>query len=544
MNVELCLFSSLFGLVFASQKPNIVFILADDLGWNDVGFHGANEIWTPNIDALAYSGLILNSHYSENLCTPSRSALLTGRYPIHTGTQHNVIVEASPWGLPLKEKLMPQYFNKLGYVSHALGKWHLGFFKKEYTPTYRGFKTHYGYWNSHQDYFSHVVQASFSPFEGMDMRDNMTIDWSSKGHYTTRLLTDRAVKLITEHDNNKPLFLYFAHQATHAGNYEDPLQAPEETIKMFSHLPNKMKQVYAAMTWELDQSVGKVMDALKNKDMLDNTIIVLASDNGAPTRGLHKNTGSNWPLKGEKSTPWEGALRSVACIWSPMIQKKQTVSNNLMHLVDWLPTLYTAAGGDTSDLKNIDGVSQWDYLKNVENSTEPRGEILQNIDDVYGYSALRDGPFKYVNGTAFLGYLDNWFGEEERSALEYNISAVINSPVARIFKEVNNASLVEEKIASLRKMALVKCNETNKYIKCDSKLQPCLFNIEEDPCERNNVFQLHPDAVRIMESKIAKYRVNMIPPGNKRAESVANPRYYNNTWTNWRDYKRALSKRL
>lgn len=162
MRQLLILFIFCFSLAMC-KKPHIIVIVADDLGWNDVGFHGSNQIPTPNIDALAYSGIILQNYYVNPICTPSRSALMTGLHPIHTGMQSGVLVGAAPYGLPLKHKILPQFLNDLGYKSIAVGKWHLGSHSANYTPVNRGFDSHVGYWTGHEDYYDHTAQELYGP---------------------------------------------------------------------------------------------------------------------------------------------------------------------------------------------------------------------------------------------------------------------------------------------------------------------------------------------------------------------------------------------
>ncbi|ENN71901.1 hypothetical protein YQE_11438, partial [Dendroctonus ponderosae] len=331
--------------VFSSEtRPNIVLIIADDLGFNDVGFHGSGEIPTPNIDALAYSGLILDNYYVTPICTPSRSALMTGKYPIHTGMQHAVLYGAEPRGLPLTEKILPQYLEELGYVNHIVGKWHLGSWKKEYTPLYRGFISHLGYWTGHQDYFDHT--AVENPGWGLDMRRNMSIAYDLHGQYSTDLFTEESVRLINEHNTEKPLFLYLAHAAVHSGNPYEPLRAPDDEVDKFEYIQESQRQKFAAMLSKLDQSVGAVVKALKNRNMLENSIVIFTSDNGGPAAGFNLNAASNYPLKGVKNTLWEGGIKGAGLVWSPLIKKPARVATQLMQIADWLPTLLEAAGGN------------------------------------------------------------------------------------------------------------------------------------------------------------------------------------------------------
>ncbi|KAL0269023.1 UNVERIFIED_CONTAM: hypothetical protein PYX00_010767 [Menopon gallinae] len=466
----------LVGIAASFRRPNIVVIVADDLGWNDVSFHGSNQIPTPNIDALAYNGIILNSHYVAALCTPSRASLLTGKYPTSMGMQHLVILGPEPRGLPLTEKLMPEYLRRHGYATHAIGKWHLGFHKKEYTPTYRGFDTHFGYWNGYQDYFDHTVEdnsleGAARPLKGYDMRRGLEVDHTSKGEYSTDAFTKEAVNVIKMHNSTRgPLFLYLSHLSPHSGNPDNPLQAPDDEIAKHAKIKDPERRVYAAMVTRLDAGVGKVMSALREADMLDNSIVLFMADNGAVTFGMHSNRGSNYPLRGLKESPWEGGVRGVAAIWSPLLNRTGRVSNQLMHISDWLPTLYSAAGLDTAELGEIDGMDLWDVLSNDRDS--PRNEVFNNYDEIEGYSSLRVGPWKYIEGTAQAGDVDLWYGDSGRDHEDYDENSVLNSDTNiaitehLLNKKIESSGksvppfITAEDIRSLRKETAVICESS------------------------------------------------------------------------------------
>ncbi|XP_034183230.2 arylsulfatase B isoform X1 [Osmia lignaria lignaria] len=549
----------------SKEKPHIVIILADDMGWNDVSFHGSDQIPTPNIDALAYNGIILNNHYVPALCTPSRTALMTGKNPIHLGMQHSVLLPAEPRGLPLSEKLLPEYLKEIGYRTHAVGKWHLGYFRKEYTPTYRGFDSHYGYWNGLQDYYTHITQEQdISDFRGFDMRRNLTVAWETQGKYSTDLFTNEAVRLIKEHDTNQPMFLYLAHLAPHKGNPNQLLRASDKDIAKFSYILDPERRIQAAVISKLDQSVGEVIDALRNRGMLKNSIVLFMSDNGAPTEGVLSNQGSNYPLRGIKDSPWEGGTRGVAAIWSPLIKEPRRVSNQMMFMADWFPTLLSAAGAERKHLGNIDGFDLWPAL--ISDKISPRSDIVLNIDDISNYSAIRRGDFKYVigqteTGRAWLGATGN---SSEGVSPKYDPFKVLYSKVGVAIsgvitvkqamelderrKNVKNGTniplktdfqakiLTADKLLELRNNARIRCNvkEENK-IPCNPTEAPCLFNIEKDPCEMVNLAERRPLILAILERVLTNYRLTMVPPSNVPDDPKANPLLWNNTWTSWDD---------
>ena len=429
-----------YGGVHAADKPNIVVILADDLGNADLGYRGS-KIKTPHIDALAQAGARLESYYGLPLCTPARAALMTGRYPMRHGLQTLVIFPGHKYGLPTDERTMPQALRESGYSTYMVGKWHLGHADRKYWPQNRGFDHFYGNVVGEVDYFTHERGG--------------VIDWQRNGTflkeegYYVDLIGDEAAKLINGHDKAKPMFLYFASLAPHA-----PYQAPEADIEAYRDVfADDTKRTYAGMITNLDRQVGKVVSALEQRGMRDNTVIVFTSDNGGATSALFatgarspeerkengglalgaKPPASNQPFSGGKGLLREGGVRLPAIFnWPGKI--KPSVINEPLHHVDLMPTLLSLAGGKGDPAKPFDGRDAWGTIAGGQAS--PHEEILINVEAFRG--AIRKGKWKLIK-----------------------------------------VAVLPEKIE--------------------------LFDLEKDPAEKENVADKHPDITTDLEKRLVAY---------------------------------------
>ncbi len=372
----------------AAAKPNIVHIVADDLGWKDVGFNGCQDIKTPNLDKLAAGGAKLTQFYVQPMCTPTRAALMTGRYPFRYGLQTAVIPSVSAYGLDTSEWLMPQCLKDAGYQTAIVGKWHLGHADKKYWPRQRGFDYQYGAMIGELDYFTHDEHGVLDWF-----RDNQPV---KEEGYTTTLIGKDAAKLIEEHDPATPLYLYLTFNAPHT-----PYQAPQEYVDRYKSIEDPTRRTYAGMVACLDDEIGRVVAALDKKGMRDNTLILFHSDNGGTRSAMFagvmadmskvKIPCDNSPYREGKGTLYEGATRVCAVANWPGHVKAGNV-DGLMHAVDMYPTLAALAGASTAKCKPLDGMNVWETIS--ENKPSPRSEIVYNVEPFR--AAVRQGDWKLL----------------------------------------------------------------------------------------------------------------------------------------------------
>lgn len=369
------------------KPPNIVHIVADDLGWKDVGFRGA-EFRTPNIDKLAKEGARLEQFYVQPMCTPTRASIMTGRYPLRYGLQTAVILGTHTYGLPTDEWLLPQALREAGYFTAIVGKWHLGHADPKYWPKQRGFDYHYGALIGEIDYYKHESGGIKDWF-----RNNQPLEEEG---YSTTLIGNDAVRLIGEHDTSKPLYLYLTFNAPHT-----PFQAPQEYIDRFPEIKDPTRRTYAGMISAMDDQIGRVLEVLDKKGMRENTLIVFHSDNGGVRDAMFagevdvsklKLPNDNGPYRDGKGSLYEGGTRVCALANWPGRIKPGMAVDEVMHVVDLYPTFASLAGASTEKCKPLDGMNMWPTIS--EGAKSPRTEVVYNVEPFR--AGVRQGDWKLV----------------------------------------------------------------------------------------------------------------------------------------------------
>jgi arylsulfatase A-like enzyme len=452
------LFSLLGGmsssLSAADSKPNIVMILADDLGYADVGFMGAKEIKTPHLDRLAAGGAILESFYVQPVCSPTRACFLTGRYPTRTGV-YTVVRPRAKWGLPLEERTLAVALREAGYQTAISGKWHLGEFQTQYQPTRRGFDQQYGHFFGALDYFTKLRDGDRDWYRN----DQPCADEG----YSTHLLARESCRIIRERDPRKPLFLYVPFNAVHG-----PYQVPDKYAEAYPQFQGT-RQKYAGMIAAMDEAIGQIVATLDEVGIRDNTLILFSSDNGGPSPGTITDNG---PLRAGKGTIFEGGVRVCALANWPGHIKAGTAVKEPVHIVDLFPTLVTLAGGSLKQKLPLDGADVWPTITRGEKS--PHDAIL--LCQSPTRAAIRAGDWKLM----LTGGNDT--GAEE-------------SATKATSKTNKNA------------------NKRNKGAPADTD-HVLLFNLATDIGEKQNVAADHPARVAELRAKLDTFLKDAVKPGN------------------------------
>lgn len=374
-----------------SEKPNVLIILTDDMGYGDLSCFGSNQISTPNIDALAADGVRCTSGYvSGAVCSPSRAGLMTGRYQNRFGHEHNIVGAKDYFvqeqiGLPVSEVTMADRLKALGYHTACVGKWHLGGKQPEHHPNSRGFDYYFGRFKGH-GYFPTVEKQQI-----YRQREPVT---SIDVPYTTDWYTVEAIQFIDRVPEGEPWFLYLAHDTPHT-----PLQAKKEDLDKFSHIENKNRRTMLAMQHCLDENIGKLVQHLKDTGRYDNTLIVFFSDNGGIVNGTNQSI--NAPLRGQKSLFLEGGVRVPFIFTWPdgNLPVGSTYTEPFISL-DLVPTFLSAAGSpwqlkDGREGKKIyDGVDLLPYLRGERGNEHPHETLYWRI--THRGAGIRDGDWKLV----------------------------------------------------------------------------------------------------------------------------------------------------
>lgn len=361
------------------DAPNIVILVADDLGWADLGFRGS-DIETPHLDQLAADGVTLDRFYAMPICTPTRSALMTSRDPMKLGS---IYAGFQPWqngGVSPDEQFMPESFKAAGYQTAMIGKWHLGHTIEPLVPNARGFDHFVGHLNTQIDYYDYTVA------NGFDLQENgQSID--PKGRYATDLHADETVRYLTDiRDPEKPFFVYVPFLAPHS-----PMQAPEELedkYKKRRNLPTP-RRTYAAMVDSLDQAVGRILTTLDKQGLRESTIVLFFSDNG----GLKAFGADNTPWRGGKLETFEGGIRVNAIMRAPGRVPVGTSFEDTLSVLDVFPTLASAANVPMQMTKKMDGQDRWAALTGDETAAR-KGDLYfasnSPILDKYHVSVMEE----------------------------------------------------------------------------------------------------------------------------------------------------------
>jgi arylsulfatase A-like enzyme len=371
-------------------KPNIIIIVADDLGYADLGCQGSKDCLMPNIDSIARNGVRFTDGYvSCPVCSPTRAGLMTGKYQNRFGHEFNpgapVVARKNDFGLSLKEKTLADRLKFCGYATGMFGKWHLGLAEK-YNPINRGFDEYFGFLHGMHDYLDWGSDLENPVLRGTKRQ--------LKNEYLTDVFTREALLFIEAHQS-QPFFIYLPYNAVHM-----PLEVLGRYKKRFPNVPEGKRKTYLAMLAALDDGVGDILSKLRETHLDESTLVIFFSDNGGPT---HQTTSRNDPLRGFKNQIWEGGIRTPAMMqWIGSLPPGKLYSKPVIQL-DYHVTALAAAGAKPEWMNGLDGVNLFPYITD-KNTNAPHEYLYWRYGKQW---AIRGGDYKLTHFKPGLPQLFN-----------------------------------------------------------------------------------------------------------------------------------------
>lgn len=516
------------GTTGSKAQPNIVFILVDDLGWADVGFHTGDHglIQTPHMDKLVQEGVELDRAYAYSWCAPSRSSFLSGRLPVHVMINytnqmdvHFEDVQTGGAGMAPGFGTMGDKMKEAGYKTLYNGKWGAGFAAAGQMPLERGFDEYLGYLQDSVDYYDGTRKPSAVNTPGGCEVDGFTdpymVDfWQNEGPandlldgtWMDTILIENTLSQIEAHDVSQPLFLIHAFHSVHT-----PLEPPEAIWEPYAAVNDTTRRNYAAMVTFVDNQVGRIVDAMKAKGMWENTLFVMSSDNGGPIYPGHSaelNGGANnFPLKGSKTVDLEGGIRVVSFVSGPLVPEEMRGQKLevFTHIADWYATFAALAGVDAVDHKGVehgvppvDSINLWPWLSGEKAVDEPVREYLQ----ISAYTLIDAEGYKVITGADV--------GNIKKPATEYEIDfnfiapgyGFINDGMKKAALQIGGAAGMDGQSGGIAMP-----EPFSLYCKGG-----CLFNILKDPSEMQQLNKREPEMLQVMNNKLAELNKNLWIP--------------------------------
>eukprot|EP00939_MAST-03C_sp_MAST-3C-sp1_P004453 g4453.t1 len=458
---------------------------------------------------------------------------------------HHGIVDwippGSAYGLPLNETTLAEKMKSAGYDTHMAGKWHLGFYRWDMTPTFRGFNSFLGFYAGGEDYFTHMNAGHYDfrrdprPFCGENCSEIAAED---QGTYSTFAFTREAIRVVREHDakkTNTPLFLYLAYQGVHA-----PAEAPEAYVNAYNDtIADPKRRTFAGMLSAVDEGIGNVTAELKRLNMFDDTLVVFTSDNGGPIKGGDAVGARNWPLRGGKHSVWEGGVRATAFVSGRGVAEKLKggTFDGLMHGADWFPTLADVAGFDLNGTLPLDGVSQFSFLFEEGRGRRGNGDghaqreevVLGNATDLCSWKAGDPRRARYETAAHFFDDDDNNNNAEKGCGFAIRVGSwkLIQNYGGSPDNWCNTSAEGDTTHCRVNQTTLNGASCPNGY---------CLFNVADDPFELNECSKDHETEVEKLRARLNdvldSYRQYEIDPACPTA-TFANNSVVGSSWAPW-----------